>query len=193
MTFVEEVPEDAEQLEAVLRAIPDDSGLEGDEQEQFRRLRRRIGQRQADWRRSMGSLGPLFDDEAHRAKALAGNLATELSQVLEVWARLQSEHRRPTARDLPPLLAWVAEVSARWQLEATRYIALEGWDHEAAEVFNGFLGEICERSVDRASQRLRDADPVRVRGRGSWGMPGRWVKALGAALGRLFHPRPSSR
>ena len=41
------VTDDAERIETLLRAIPAHSGLVGEQEEQFRRLRQRIGQRQA--------------------------------------------------------------------------------------------------------------------------------------------------
>ncbi len=140
----------------------------------------------------MGSLGPLFDDEAHRAKALAGNLATELSQILEVWTRLRIR-RPPAARELQPLLAWLEDLSARWQLEGRRYLAVEGWDGQAAEVFDGFLEEICARAISRAAERLQSAEPVRNRDARRWQLPGRLIGAIVDAVARVFHPRPRSR
>lgn len=182
--------DDAEQLETRLRAIPAHSGLVGEQEEQFRRLRQRIGQRQGDWRRSMGSLGSLFDDDAHCAKALAGNLATELTEILKVWARIRSEGGPPRRRELQPLLTWIGDVAAQWRAEARGYVALEGWTGEAVDVFDGFLDELSARAVANAVERFHRVEPTRRAGAGRWGVIGAWITILMGAVRRVFHPRP---
>ena len=184
------VVDGADRIEAILRAIPAHSELEGEPEERFRRLRQRIGQRQGDWRRSMGSLRPLFDDDAHCAKALAGNLATELTEILGAWARIQSENRPPQAVQLQALLAWIEEVAAEWQSVSREYVILEGWKGEAVRVFDGFLGELGERAVTSAVEQLHRVEPRRSAVSGRWGVVGWWSSALIGALVRFFHPRP---
>ncbi|HJO03937.1 MAG TPA: hypothetical protein QGG47_08180 [Acidobacteriota bacterium] len=183
--------DNAERLEAALRAIPAHSGLEGEAEEQFRLRRQRIGRRQSDWRRNMGSLSPLFDDDAHCAKALAGNLATELTEILRAWAQVRSSADRPfRSNELQPLLPWIDEVAEQWRSVARGYVALEGWESEAVEVFDGFLDELSERAVAGAVEELRTGSPSRTVGTGRWGAAAKWVQVLIGAAGRVFHPRP---
>lgn len=186
--------DDAERLEVALRAIPAHSGLVGEQEEQFRRLRLRIGQRQGDWRRSMGSLAPLFDDDAHFAKALAGNLATELAGILRAWSRICSERGPFGVDELQPLLTWIDEAAAQWRSAARGYVALEGWTGEAVEVFDGFLDELSERAVASASEQLRNIEPAVGRGAEDWVIVGQFIRAVMGAVGRVFHPgSPGSR
>ncbi len=138
----------------------------------------------------MGSLAPLFDDDAHCAKALAGNLATELTEILKVWARIRCEGGPPPGPELPSLLTWIDDVAAQWRTEARSYVALEGWSGEAVEVFDGFLDELSERAVANAVERLHRVEPTRRAGAGRWGAIGGWIVALMGAVGRVFHPRP---
>ena len=185
-----DIDDRAEKLEVVLRAIPLHSALAGEQEDRFRGLRLRIGRRQADWRRNMGSLAPLFDDDAHCAKALAGNLATELGEILTVWSRIQAENGPFSEGELQPILTWIDDVVARWRSQARSYAVLEGWTGEAKEVFDGFLGELSERAAAGAAEKLRNVAPTAGNGAPGGGIVGRFIGVLVGGVRRFFHPRP---
>lgn len=178
-----------ERHEEELAAIPaEPTGLDVEGERQFRKARRRIGRHHRGWRAGMPALDTLFDDEAHRARALAGSLCTELEDLLITWGRLRSAAGRPDAE----AERFVDRTARQWQERAREFVGPMGWQGAAAEeVYLGFVADLSERARKRGRAALRDrAEQVRAK-------PGRLTLLLRRlargpllALRRFFRPAP---
>jgi hypothetical protein len=123
----------------------------------------------------------LFDDHVHRAKALAGNLATELGDVLRGTARIA-----PSAivdRDEPT--EWLVVSCRLWRTELRGEDLVGEHGAEAAEMFDAMLEQLIAREHDRAvDEALRSRSE---QSRASGWIP-RLIDRLAAPLRRFFRP-----
>jgi len=169
-----------ERIEARLSLLP--SALElgdalGDE---FRRRRARIHERHSEWRRGMPAIDNLFDNDEHRAKALAGSLATELERTLELYGELTAE--------TDPSPDWPREFAAEWGAVADRLACCWGWGDAANAMFDSVHDDLSAQAVRRAETGERpraeraEVHISRIRRLG--------IMAL-RAVGRFFRPPPA--
>lgn len=151
--------DELERREEGLAAIPvGATGLSADREREFRRARRRIGRHHRGWRAGMPTLETLFDDEAHRARALAGSVCTELEDVLITWGRLRAADG---AVD-DDAARFVDRTAARWREQALDLADPMGWEGASLDVYRGFIDDLAERARVRGRAALRgDAAPVR--------------------------------
>ena len=130
----------------------------------------------------MPAIEALFDDEAHRAKALAGNLATELGDVLRGTAEIDPAallaHDRPAAWGGNCCRDWLAAI------EEAGAQSLSG-DHARA-VYCAILVQLVEREHGRAVELARSRHLDRVaRSSGAFSRAIGWI---GDAVRRFFDP-----
>lgn len=179
--MAEDLDDDAlELIEECLAQLPSDPGLPDELTVEFRRRRARIHQRHNEWRRGMPAIDELFDDDAHRAKALAGSLSTELERTLEL--------RGEMAPSPDSSSGWPGQFAAEWCERATQVARCWGWDAEANEMFDLVLQDLSSQAVRRAEagERPLSARPEvhisRLRRLGIMGM---------RTVGRFFRPPPA--
>ncbi len=172
----------AAEVEAALARLPDPSALRPEARERFVRKRQEIHRRYRAWRLSMPSLDTLFDDDRHRAKALAGNLATELEAALMAWVRALQEDEA----DLPGSQRRLAKQVAAWRSVARPVGRGPGWDAEAVGVFDSFLDELSARAQRRAQTAL--ASPPTAPSSRVGGVLGVLGAGVVTVLRRVFRP-----
>jgi hypothetical protein len=170
-----------EEIEEHLATLPLRVDLASAELEMFRSRRARIHQRYNEWRRGMPGLDELFEDDNHRAKALAGSLATELDRTLELYGGMADAAGQSATG------AWAAEWAHDWVESAEGLAEAWHWGPEARSMFSVVLEDLSEQAVARAEagERPRSARPeVRVsRSR-------RLAIMLGRLVERFFRPAP---
>lgn len=144
-------------------------------------MRDRAARRHDHWRRSLPAIEPLFDDEVHRARALAGNLATELGDVLRGTARIA-----PSAiLDGEAAAEWLVASCRSWQVSLRGVEIVGSDDPEAVEFFDAMLAQLVERERDRALEVARDRvaaaapEPSVLR---------RFLRIVAVPLRRFFRP-----
>lgn len=174
-----------EQELAAIPATP--TGLDPGSEERFRKARRRLGRHHRGWRAGMPTLDTLFDDDAHRARALAGSLCTELEDLLITWGRLRSEKGAPD----DDAARFVDETAERWQHQAGAFAAPMGWDGEAGDVFRACVADLVDRARTRGHTALRgDVGPVADPPGRAMLLLRRIVRPPMLALRRFFRPAP---
>lgn len=164
---------------ALLPSVPDLGEASINE---FRRRRARIHQRHNEWRRGMPAIDDLFDNDEHRAKALAGSLATELERTLELLGEMGAG--RGAAPD------WAGEFAAEWRATAGQLAGCWKWGDEANAMFELVLGDLSEQAVGRAEAGKRprsERSEVRVSRIRRFGI----ISAL--TIKRFFRPPPARR
>jgi len=130
----------------------------------------------------MPAIDELFENDEHRAKALAGSLATELDRTLELHGEL--------AFGLEPSSEWPREFAAEWYALAGELAACWGWGAEATAMFELVLEDLSAQAVRRAEAGERprseraEVHVSRIRRLGIVGV--RTVK-------RFFRPPPARR
>lgn len=129
-------------IESRLADVPTSPELGAASVDEFRRRRARIHQRYNEWRRGMPSLDGLFDDDEHRAKALAGSLATELERTLELYGELATPVETPAR--------WPEVVAAEWRTLARELARCWQWGEEASTMFDLVLDDLSAQAVRRA-------------------------------------------
>ncbi len=130
----------------------------------------------------MPALDDLFENDEHRAKALAGSLATELDRVFEAHGDL--------TEDASVGSAWPRVWAEAWQQEARGYIAAWNWEAESAEMFELVLSDLCGQSVERAEQGDR---PRAARPEVELSAVQRMAMRAGRLARRFFRPQPGRR
>jgi hypothetical protein len=141
-----------EELEARLAAIPAEGpGLDAAGARSFRKARARIGRHHQAWRAGMPGLDSMFDNDAHRARALAGSLCTELEDVLIAWSRLRAALGDPgeAAR------RFVDDAAERWRVTARGFVDAIAWDAEGREAFAELVDALVTRAHERGLAALR--------------------------------------
>lgn len=158
-----------EALEDALAPLPGRGpGLDDEAAAGFERARRRIHRHHQAWRDGMPALDTLFDDDRHRARALAGNLCTQLEDLLVAWGQARAACGPPDESAHAFLEAAVAE----WRIAARRLGAAHDWSGPARDTFDGFLRELSERSLERGRAALTDdLDPRGL-------PPARWQRVM---------------
>ena len=174
---------DADALEALedrLALLPSAPELGEELTGEFWRRRARIHQRHNEWRRGMPAIDGLFDGDAHRAKALAGSLATELERTLELRGEMAvSTESSPN---------WPGEFAAEWCALAGQLARCWAWDEEANEMFDLVLQDLSAQAVGRAEvgerprSERKEVHVSRLRRLGIMGA---------RTLGRFFRPPPA--
>lgn len=141
-----------ERLQERLEELPGEGpGLGPDAAEEFSRKRRRIHRHHVTWRDGLPTMETLFDDASHRAKALAGNLGTELEDVLTSWARIRARAGAPDRA----AERFIDRTAERWIERTGEFPGAAGWSEEPAEVFEEFLDDLAERARRRGREALR--------------------------------------
>ena len=152
---------DAERLESAVAALPaEPPGLSPESTVRFRQARARVGRHHGQWRESLPSMLEMFDDDAHQAKALAGNLATELGGVLRTGVGI-ALGPGGGARS-KEIAAWVEESAVEWRRVVGEALGLPEWESEPRDVFEAFLDELTDRGRD-ASHNLISAGRTSAR------------------------------
>ena len=163
-------------------ALTPPTGLDERQLQLWMRMRSQVGRRHAAWRTGMPAIGELFDDEAHRAKALAGNLATELGDVLR--GTVEIDPAALLSRDRPA--AWGVDCCRDWlaALEDAGAQSLSG--EHARAVYCAILVQLVEREHGRAVElaRSRRLDGVAR----SSHVFSRAIGWIGAGVRRFFDP-----
>jgi hypothetical protein len=178
---------DAAALEAVedrLALLPTEHGLGPELENEFRRRRARVHQRYNEWRRGMPGLDELFLDDEHRAKALAGSLATELARVLELQGAMAAAAGIAIPDD------WPRACAAEWLSTAGEVADCWPWDAAARNMFRLVIDEISAQAVAQAEVGER---PRSARGEVHISRLRRWVIMSGRLVGRFFRPAPQRR
>ncbi len=163
--------------EAALRSLPRGTLLSATAAGDFERRRDEVGARHRQWRATVGLMDVLYDGDAHRAKALAGNLATEARGVLMAWCAVLSasdsasggrEAGGSSSATLPEIRAAMQAFVGDWR-EAARALAdAEAWEspeviepatsgrtHESRpELFDEVLDDLLDRAEREAATRL---------------------------------------
>lgn len=147
-----------ERIETMLEKFPEDVVLDAARLPEFRRRRARIHQRYNEWRRGMPTLEELFDGDEHRAKALAGSLATELERVFELYGEMSEATSTPAEGHRA---TWPAAWAADWRKVTVGMVDAWGWDADAARIFEAFLDDLTASATRRAvaGERPRSARP----------------------------------
>ncbi len=164
---------------SLLPSAPDLGEMSIDE---FRRRRARIHQRHNEWRRGMPAIDDLFDNDEHRAKALAGSLATELERTLELLGEMRAG--RSEAPD------WPGEFATEWRVTAGQLARCWQWGDEANAMFELVLGDLSDQAVGRAEAGERPRSKrseVQVSRLRRFGI----ISAL--TIKRFFRPPPAAR
>ncbi len=169
-------------IEEQLAALPSSTNLGADLDLDFRRRRARIHGRHNEWRRGMPALDNLFDDDAHRGKALAGSLATEMERTVELYGELLTESQGAAA--------WAATFAVEWRTTASQLPAAWRWDDDAVHVFEAVLEDLTARAVANAEQGVR---PRSARPEVEVGRLQRAFIMAGRLLGRFLRPAPRPR
>lgn len=172
-----------EDRERLLLELAWDPGLTGDSERRFARRRAEIHRHHGQWRINLPAMDNLFDDDSHRAKALAANLATELEQTMTAWVRVCAEApgQRLSGAETRRRLDLLAQ---QWVTVATRFRDAEAWGEEACSSFDDFLQELLVRARGRAWSEFEAVYSARTAKR----PVGRLAAALRKGLRRLFHP-----
>jgi len=99
----------------------------------------------------MPAIDGLFDNDEHRAKALAGSLATELERTLELYGEM--------AGGLGSSSDWPAEFAAEWRAMAGQLARCWNWGDAANAMFELVLEDLSAQAVRRAEagERPRSA------------------------------------
>lgn len=185
VSVVEAASDEDQDLESLLLDLGWDPGLSGDSGTRFERRRAEIHRHHGQWRTNLPAMDNLFDDDSHRAKALAANLATELEQTMVAWVRVCEKvpGQRLGVSETRRRLDFLAQ---QWATVATRFRDAEGWGQEACSTFDAFLQELLLRARTRAWNEFE----VAYRARTAERPVGRLAAVLRGALRRLFHPEP---
>ncbi len=169
-----------ESIEDRLSRLPSSVELGDELATEFRRRRARIHQRHNEWRRGMPAIDELFDNDEHRAKALAGSLATEFERILELHGEM--------AREVEPSLEWPGAFAAEWCQLARHLAECWAWDAEANAMFELVLDDLSAQAVrraqvgDRPRAKRAEAQMSRFRRLGIMGV---------RTVGRFFRPPPT--
>ena len=144
-----EVPDSAalDRIEDSLSLLPNSLELGDALVEEFRRRRARIHQRHNEWRRGMPTIDDLFDNDEHRAKALAGSLATEFERTLVLHGEMAAE--------FVPSPEWPGEFAVEWSAMACRLAECWAWGTEANVMFELVLEDLSAQAVRRAKRGER--------------------------------------
>lgn len=172
-------PTDPEEL---LAQLPTDVGLDAATAAGFVAQRRRIHLHHRQWRSNMPAIDELFEDDDHRAKALAANLATQLEQVGMAWADActAAPRRSVHSREMRHRIEDLAE---RWRVVTLLFRDQQGWDEPVLATFDDFFDRLVQRACRRAIERF---DAARQTTRSSGGR--RLRRMLGRAMRGVFHP-----
>ena len=174
-----------------LADLPVDAELMGEPAQLFIERRRRIAVRYSSWRRNLPALESLLETEEEKAKALAGNLATEARAILQAWVttQVEAEGGRLRSSDLASLSTWIDEFWQQWHRAALTEASHQSWDEETHEFFEDVLTDLGERARCRAKGQLKQATHLplasppwilrQVRG---------CLSGVGALVRRVFEP-----
>lgn len=177
-----------QRLEARLAAlIAEGPGLDPERAGAYRRACARIRRHHGAWRAGMPALEGLFDDDAHRARALAGSLCTELEDVLVAWARLRAETGEADA----PAREFVDRCADRWRAEVQAFAGACRWDEPGRRAFTELVDTLAARARDRGLAALRGGGPGRPAAPSSLALGlRRMARGPLLALRRFFRPEP---
>lgn len=182
-------PTSSDELERRLAELPEEvPGLDPEAARRFRKARRRIHRHHVAWRDGMPTLDSLFDDDSHRARALAGSLCTELEDVLVAWGSARAKAGRPDAA----AREFVRATAEAWRERAVGMARGREWGVEAREVFEGVLDDLVARARARGEAALAGearADPLPAR---PWQVRLRRILRVPVVLIRRFL-RPDTR
>lgn len=160
------------ELEAALAGLPEPPPWMDDEAlRSWQQRRRDAGRRHRAWRDGSDSWDHLYEDAEHRIRALAGSLARELGEMLEVAAA--------AAPGAPELDAWMQGAGVAW-VDAVRRQAVPTPDSPVD--LAAFLDEFVDRERSRARARLQTASPATA------GMMAAVLRRLRAVLRRALFP-----
>lgn len=168
----------AQQLEGLIEPPPD---LDAARLTEWRTMRRLAHRRHARWRASVPAIESLFDDASHRAKALAGNLATELGDVLRGTARIAPE----AVVDGTAPAEWLVASCRDWKHALRGGELVQEAGPHAVELFDAMLEQLVDRERDRAIEEARRQVPG---GGGQEGRLRRIVQRLLRPVARFFRP-----
>jgi hypothetical protein len=132
----------------------------------------------------MPALDNLFEDDAHRGKALAGSLATEMERTVELYGELLSDGQGAEAG------VWAAAFATEWRTTAGRLPAAWQWGEDAVGVFEAVLEDLTARAVSNAEQGVR---PRTARPEVEVGRLQRGLIMVGRLLSRFLRPKPRAR
>jgi len=164
--------------------------LAGEAAERFHSDRGRLAARHQSWRQNFPAFGVLLDSDGERARALAGNLATEAREIIGIWIAARVEV--PQQGVPPPVgdqIAWIEGFCAAWSrkvLASNAFQALEGTPRER---FRATFEELMERYCQDAVAYVQGQLEGRHRSAGVAARLAQPVRALGQALHSFFFPR----
>jgi hypothetical protein len=163
--------------------------LAGEAAERFHSSRARLGARHRSWRQNFPAFGVLLDSDGERARALAGNLATEAREIIGVWIAARDEVSQQGVPPVGDQIAWIEGFCAAWSrkvLASDTFEALEGTPRER---FRATFDELMERYCQDAVSHVRGRPEGPGRSAGFAARLARPARALGKTLHSFFFPR----
>jgi hypothetical protein len=163
--------------------------LAGEAAERFHSDRDRLAARHQSWRQNFPAFGVLLDSDGERARALAGNLATEAREIIGVWIAARDAGPQ---QGMPPVgdqIAWIEGFCAAWSRKVLASDAFEALAGTPRERFRATFEELMERYCQDAVAYVRGQPEGRRRSPGVAARLAQPVRALGQALRSFFFPR----
>jgi hypothetical protein len=158
--------------------------------EAFRRAATRLAARHRGWRADFPSFALLLDRDEERARALAGNHATEARQTIGVWLAAQEDARSPgrTIENLDEKADWIDGYWAAWRIQVMAAAEVASLDESSRTCFARMFDELMQRYRDEAVAYLRTG-PAASTGEGGFAaLLWRPVRAFGRGLRGFFFP-----
>ncbi len=129
--------------------------LDGEAARAFHKHRARLAQRHADWRKNFPAFGLLLDSEEERARALAGNFATEARETVGVWLSAQ-ESALSFETAIEERVAWIEGFWSAWRAEVFGAADFARLEQGPRQRFTTIFDDLMERARDDAVGFVRD-------------------------------------
>jgi hypothetical protein len=161
--------------------------LEGAAAPAFHQHRARLAQRHGNWRKNFPAFGLLLDSDEERARALAGNFATEAREIVGVWLSAQAS-APPSETGIEERVAWIEGFWSAWRAEVFGTADFARLEQAPRRRFTTIFDDLMERSRDDAVAFVRDGGAQGSERRTILGRATAPLRALGRALEGFFFP-----
>ncbi len=164
--------------------------LDEGQAESFRRSREQVRARHQNWRANFPAFALLLDSEEERARALAGNYATEARETVTAWLAARDASPGPAFGSAPSeeWASWLEGYWATWRTEVRSGEDFTSLDDAPREQFMKVFDDLMERFRDEAVAHVRTAPPRPMTGGAVTVALLRPWRAAGRGLRAFFFP-----
>jgi len=162
--------------------------------ESFRRSRARVATRHRGWRANFPAIALLLDSDGERARALAGNYATQARETVGGWLAAHDASSDPAvlASRAGDYASWIEGYWDAWRRQVLSGDDFTGLDDVPRENFMEVFDDLMERFRDDAVAHVRTGPSSTASGGALVGALLRPWRAVGRGLRAFFFPgRPT--